>query len=164
MKEKRVFDRIIDFCAFLAGILLAATVFIVCIEIFMRYFFKSPLIWMVEVCEYFLFGMAFFGAAWLLKKDGHVSVDLVVEHMGSTSRIYLSLFSMALGILISIIICLFSLMTAWDCYRSGVSVVKTFAVPKHYFFLLIFWGYLLLLIEFARKFLRNLRKLSEKNW
>ncbi len=157
-----MFDRIIDFCAFLAGLLLVATVFIVCIEIFMRYFFKSPLIWMVEVCEYCLFSIAFLGAAWLLKKDGHVSVDVVVEHMRSTSQTYLNLFSMAIGVFISAIICLFSFITAWDCYQSGVMVIKTFAVSKHYFFLLIFFGYLLLLIEFARKFLQHFRKLSEQ--
>jgi C4-dicarboxylate transporter DctQ subunit len=106
--------------------------------------------------------MAFLGASWLLNKEGHVSVDIVLERMRPASRIYLSLFSMALGILISIIICLFSLITAWDCYQSGVMVVKTFAVSKHYFLLLIFWGYLLLLIEFIRKFLHHFRKLSEE--
>jgi TRAP-type C4-dicarboxylate transport system permease small subunit len=163
LKDKRIFDRIIGFCAFLAGILLAATVVIVCVEIFMRYFFKSPLTWMVEVCEYFLFSIAFLGAAWLLNKDGHVCVDIVIERMRPAGRTYLVLVSMAIGILVSIVICWFSLVAAWDCYESGVMVVKTFAVSKYYFFLLIFWGYLLLLIEFARKFLHHLRKLSETN-
>lgn len=162
MKGKGTFDRIIDVMAFVAGILLVAAVLIVCIEILMRYFVQRPQVWTVEVCEYILFAIAFLGAPWLLKVGGHVSVDIVTEHLGSKSRDYTRLFSMAAGVLISAIICWFSLMTAWDCYKSGVLVTKTLTIPKHYFLIFIFVGYLLLLVEFARQFFRHLKELKEK--
>lgn len=158
MKGKGTFDRIIDFMAFVAGILLVAGVLIVCFEVIMRYFAHRPQIWTVEVCEYILFGIAFLGAPWLLKQGGHVSVDLVVEHLGSKNQGRLRLFSAVTGVIISAIICWFSLATAWDCYKSGVLVTKTLTVPKHYFLILIFLGYLLLLVEFTRQFLQHLRE------
>ena len=162
MKDKGTFDWIIDGMAFVAGILLVATVLIVCIEVCMRYFFQKPQVWTVEVCEYILFSIAFLGAPWLLKKGGHVSVDVVIEHLGSKSQDRLRLLSMVTGVLISAIICWFSLATAWDCYKSGVLVTKTLTIPKHYFLMLIFLGYFLLLVEFTRQFFQHLKELREK--
>ena len=149
--------------AFLAGILLVSAVFIVCFEIFMRYFAYRPQVWTVEVCEYILFGIAFLGAPWLLKKGGHVNVDVVIEHMGKKSQNYMRLLATATGVLISAIICSFSLVTARDCYISGVIEVKTLSVPKHYFLFVIFLGYLFLLVEFARQFFQHLKELRKQD-
>ena len=162
MKGKETFDRIIDIMAFVAGILLVAAVLIVCIEICMRYFVQKPQVWTVEVCEYILFSIAFLGAPWLLKMGGHISVDVVIEHLGSKSQGRLRLLSVATGVIISAIICWFSLATAWDCFKSGVLVTKTLVIPKHYFLILIFLGYFLLLIEFTRQFFQHLKELREK--
>jgi len=162
MERKGIFDRIIDFMAFLAGVLLVCTVLIVCLEIFMRYFVHRPQVWSVEVCEYFLFGIAFFGAPWLLKRGGHVNVDVVIEHMGEKGQNYMRLLAAATGIIISAIICWFSLVTSWECYSTGVIEVKTLSVPKHYFLIVIFLGYLLLLFEFARQFFKHLRAVRRK--
>lgn len=161
MKGRGFFDGIIDFMAFLAGILLVAAVFIVSFEIFMRYFLQKPQVWTVEVCEYILFSMAFLGAPWLLKKGGHVSIDIVVATLGTKSQCYLGMFSKAAGVIISAIICFFSLATAWDGYLTGVVVTKTLTIPKHYFLLLISLGYFFLMIEFSRQFLRHFRELKK---
>lgn len=163
MKRRGIFDLIIDSLAFLAGVLLVCAVIIVCFEICMRYFVGKPQVWTVEVCEYILFSLAFLGAPWLLKKDGHVSIDIVVAQLRGRSRNYLELFSKTGGIVVSAIICWFSGVTAWDCYVSGVVVTKTLTIPKFYFLSLISLGYFILLLEFARQFLQNLKKLREVN-
>jgi len=161
MKGKGIFDRLIDFMAFLAGLLLAGAVLIVSFEICMRYFLRRPQVWTVEVCEYILFILAFLGAPWLLKKGGHVSVDIVVERLNTKVRRYLNLLSCGVGILISTVITWFSLVTAWGCYESGVVVTKTLTIPKHYFLLFITLGYFLLILEFGRQFYNHLRAPKE---
>lgn len=163
MKHKGIFDLILDSMAFLAGVLLVCTVIIVCFEICMRYFVGRPQIWTVEVCEYILFSLAFLGAPWLLKKGGHVSIDILLAQIKGSSRNYLELFSKAGGIVVSAIICWFSAVTAWDCYVSGVVVTKTLTIPKFYFLSLISLGYFVLLLEFARQFIKNLKRLKEAN-
>lgn len=163
MKGKGIFDRIIDFMAFLAGILLVVAVLIVCWEIAMRYFVRQPLVWMVEVCEYILFSIAFLGAPWLLKKGGHVSVDVVTEHLGPKMQGVMRRIAMASGVIVSAIICWFSFATALECYRTGVLVTKTINVPKHYFLFLICLGYLCLLFEFVRQFFHDLRGTEERD-
>ncbi len=146
--------------AFVAGILLVAAVLTVCFEICMRYFAHRPQVWTVEICEYILFTIAFLGAPWLLKKGGHVSIDILVAQFGEKGQSYLGLFSTASGIIVSAVICWFSIWTSYDCYESGVLITKTLSIPKHYFLVLITLGYLFLLIEFARQFLGHLRKLK----
>jgi C4-dicarboxylate transporter DctQ subunit len=163
MKGKGILDRIIDFMALLAGILLVVAVFIICWEIGMRYFVRKPLVWMVEVCEYIMFSIAFLGAPWLLKKGGHVSVDVVTEHMGSKIQGVMRQIAVVVGVIVSAIICWFSFTTALECYRTGVLVTKTINIPKHYFLFLICLGYLFLLFEFARQFFHNLRGKEEKD-
>jgi C4-dicarboxylate transporter DctQ subunit len=161
MKRRGIFDLIIDSLAFLAGVLLVCAVIIVCFEICMRYFVRKPQIWTVEVCEYILFSLAFLGAPWLLKEGGHVGIDVVTEHLGEKGKNILGVFSMSLGVIISAIIGAFSIITAWECYQSGVVVTKTLTISKHYFLLLIALGYFLLLGEFGRQFWRYLSALKE---
>jgi TRAP-type C4-dicarboxylate transport system permease small subunit len=163
MRSKGIFDRIIDFMAFLAGVLIVGAVLIVCLEVCMRYFFRTPLIWTVEVCEYILFTLTFLGAPWLLKKGGHVNVDIVVEHLSKKAREYLNLVSCGVGIFICGVITWFSMTAAWDSYVSGVVVTKTLTIQKYYFLLLITLGYLFLLVEFARQFRNHLRASKEED-
>lgn len=161
--KKGIVDHVIDFMAGAAGFLLVAAVLIVCVEIIMRYFFRKPQVWSVEVCEYILFTLAFLGAPWLLKKGGHVSVDVVTERLGPRARGYLGLFACGIGVCISAIITGFSIVAAWDCYVTGVVVTKTLTIGKHYFLVFITLGYLLLLVEFGRQFLKHLRAPKEGN-
>ena len=163
MKVMKIFDRIIDLMAYLAGVLLVGAVLIVSFEICMRYFVQRPQVWTVEVCEYILFGLAFLGAPWLLKKGGHVSVDILAERVSPKTREGLGMFSTAIGVFISAIVCWFGLVTARECYLTGVVVTKTLTVSKHYFLILISIGYLLLLIEFGRQFLQHLKNLKGEN-
>jgi TRAP-type C4-dicarboxylate transport system permease small subunit len=162
MKGKHFFDWIVDVMAILAGVLLVGAVLIESIEVVMRYFFHRPLIWAVEVCEYILFSIAFLGAPWLLKKGGHVNVDVIIERISPRSRRYLELVICGIGIFISAVIVWFSAITAWDSYMSGIVVTKTLTVQKHSFIFLITWGYLFLLIEFVRQFHNRIKHLKEK--
>jgi C4-dicarboxylate transporter, DctQ subunit len=161
--KKGILDQVIDFMAAVAGILLVVAVLLVCIEIIMRYFFRKPQVWSVEMCEYILFALAFLGAPWLLKKGGHVSVDVVTERLTGRAREYLGLFACGIGVLISAVITWFSIVAAWDCYVTGVVVTKTLTIGKHYLLVFITLGYFFLLLEFGRQFLNHLRAPKEGN-
>ena len=163
MKTGTGFDRVIESMAFVAGLLLVGTVLIISFEICMRYFFSKPQTWTVEVCEYFLFGIAFFGAPWLLREGGHVNIDIVVGNIGEKGQAYLGVATNIIGIFVCAILCWFSLVTALENYRSGVVVVKTLSIPKHYFLMVIAFGYLMLALQFLRQFFRNLRMLKEQH-
>jgi len=156
MKGKSFFDWVIDSMPFVAGTLLCSTVFIECLEIIMRYFIEKPQVWTVDVTEYILFLVAFLGAPWLLKKGGHVGVDIVVERLSWRTRTYFNILAAAIGIFVSGVISWVALAETWASYQSGILVIKTLSVQKYYFLFFISLGYFLLLIEFGRQFFQHL--------
>jgi C4-dicarboxylate transporter DctQ subunit len=154
-----LFDGLENIFAYTAGFFLIAMMFIEVYEVIARYFLHRPPIWAVETCEYLLFFVAFLGAAWLLRKKGHISVDLLLERLKARNRTYLNLFSSFIGIAVSFIILWFSMKTSWENYVTGVKVVKTLSLPKWFFLFFIGLGYLLLFFEFIRQFSGHLRSL-----
>jgi C4-dicarboxylate transporter DctQ subunit len=161
MNGKGILDRVIGFMALIAGLLLVAAVLIVCFEIFMRYFVQRPQVWTVEICEYILFSMAFLGAPWLLREGGHVNIDIFVTQLSPRRRHGMELISASVGIIISFIVCWFSITTSYESYSTGVLLTKTLNVPKYYFLMLIALGYFFLLLEFVRQFIGHLKELRE---
>jgi|YelNatPaOPRAMG01_1025707.scaffolds.fasta_scaffold53276_2 TRAP-type C4-dicarboxylate transport system permease small subunit len=158
MNGKGIFDRVLFLLAFLTGVMLSFVVIIKFIDIILRYFLNRPLTWDVEVTEYLLFTMTFFGTAWLLSKGGHVRIDLIDNFLGERKKKYLHLVHATVGALVSGILTVTSFISAVYSYRDGLKVVKIYAVGKHYFLLIISFGFFMLFVEFLRQWAENLRK------
>jgi TRAP-type C4-dicarboxylate transport system permease small subunit len=163
MKDKGIFDWMLDSLAYVAGVLLGCAVITKFCDIILRYFFNNPLTWDVELTEYILFAVAFLGTPWLLREGGHVRIDVFDNLLGEKKKTYLHLLHSVTGALVSIILGLISLVAAGYSYRDGLKVVKIYAVGKHYFLLIISLGFALMLAEFCRQFSGGLRKLKSTN-
>jgi len=161
MNRKNLLDWILDAMAVVAGAMLVALVLIVCIEICARYFFHSPQVWTVEVCEYLLFSLAFFGAPWLLKVGGHVNIDIFTGQFSERKQQAMGAFSAIAGSLVAAVIVWTSLRVALDSYKTGVLLTKTISVPQYPFILLIALGYLFLFFEFIRQFISHIKRFKE---
>lgn len=162
MNRKGIFDWIIDGFACTGGILLGCAIIIKFCDIILRYFLNRPLTWDVELTEYILFAQAFFGAAWLLKQGGHVRINVLDNFLTERSKTYLHLLHAAIGALVSVILGVMSFIAAIYSYRSGLTVVKIYAIGKHYFLLIISLGLFLLFGEFLRQFLHDICKIKNK--
>lgn len=55
-------------------------------EVISRYAIGRPTIWVTEVSSYLLVGVAFLGAAWTLREDGHIRMELLGEAGGPRGR------------------------------------------------------------------------------
>ena len=51
----------------------------VCLEVVLRYFFSAPLLGMIQFSEIGLLYIAFLGAGWNLRRDGHVRIEVVYQ-------------------------------------------------------------------------------------
>jgi C4-dicarboxylate transporter, DctQ subunit len=161
MKDKGIFDWILDSLAYVAGVMLGLVVIVKFCDIILRYFFNKPLTWDVEFAEYMLFCIAFFGAAWLLREGGHVRIDVLDNLLSESKKTYLHLAHSVVGAFVSIILCLISFIAAAYSYKDGLKVVKIFAIQKYYFLLIISVGFLLLLTEFVRQSSRDIQKIKD---
>jgi TRAP-type C4-dicarboxylate transport system permease small subunit len=75
----------------IAGILTVLMMLAVSYEVVVRYVFRDPTEWVLTVTEMMLVGCAFLGAAYTLRQDGHVRIDLIVNHLGRRMQGILSI-------------------------------------------------------------------------
>ena len=154
-----IVDRVVDFLAILAAACIIGIMLLMCYEVVMRYFFNIGSAWAVELTEYGLFLLAFLGATWLLKREGHVRVDLAVNRLSPKGQALMNTATSILGILVCLIITWYAAESAWDHFERGIPVVKTLRVPKAPFLAVISLSSFLLAIQFLRQAYGHL-----KNW
>jgi TRAP-type C4-dicarboxylate transport system permease small subunit len=151
MKVGTMFDRFLDGLVVIAGILLVLASFGVAAMIASRYFLNRPLGWMIEIAEYILLYMSFLLAAWVLKKDAHVKMDVVVEFLSPRIQLACNVFSSILGAMVCLVLVWFGTKVTWQLYQSGTLTTTYLEVPKYPLAIVIPFGSLLFMIQFIRK-------------
>jgi C4-dicarboxylate transporter, DctQ subunit len=147
----KTFDRLIAALADISGLFIAFIVLSVCAEVVMRYAFKYPLSWTVEITGYLQLYVAFFSAAFVLKEEGHVSLDIVIKSASPLARKRLRCVANAAGTVATGVIFCFSAATTYEALLAGTPVIKTLEVPKWLVLAPLSLGCLLLSIEFLRR-------------
>ena len=84
-----------------------------------------------------LYGITFFGAPWLLRDQGHIAIEIVVERLSAASRRRARRLSDALGALICAVLFVYACRTLWSSYTSGVMVQKSFTFPEWYVYAVV---------------------------
>ncbi len=105
---------------FVASLMMAALVVIVCIDLTLRYFFSAPLLWGTEVTEIFLLYITFLGTAWVFKEDGHVVVDVFIRQAMGKRRKVLMTISYLLVAMVSAVLIYYGFYATYDHHRRGV--------------------------------------------
>lgn len=113
---------------FIGSIMMAGLMIIVCIDLTLRYFFNSPLLWGTEVTEILLLYITFLGMAWVFKEDGHVVIDVFTgKAVGRKKKILNGISYFLVGI-VSAVLIYYGFYTTYDHYIRGVynpSIIET---------------------------------------
>jgi TRAP-type C4-dicarboxylate transport system permease small subunit len=96
----RAFDHVNTVMVVVSAALLLGLTFIVGADITLRYLFNKPLGWVKEVSEYILVGLGFLVAAWILKDDAHVKMDLVLNKVSSRTQTLLNIITSGISTVI----------------------------------------------------------------
>lgn len=112
----------------IASIMMAGLMIIVCIDLSLRYFFNSPLLWGTEVTEILLLYITFLGMAWVFREDGHVVIDVFTSKaIGRKKKILNGISYFLVGIVAAVLI-YYGFYTTYDHYTRGVfnpTVIET---------------------------------------
>jgi TRAP-type C4-dicarboxylate transport system permease small subunit len=87
---RRAFDTTVDGAAFLSGTILALLVVLICIDVSMRYFAKKPITGVLESTEYGLVFFTLLPGAWLLRRDKHVRMDMVLKRLKAGTQAWVN--------------------------------------------------------------------------
>jgi TRAP-type C4-dicarboxylate transport system permease small subunit len=159
--RKSSFDFILEFLAFLAGMILLVITFVVAFAAVVRYLGFRPPIWVLQWTEYGLLWMTLLGAAWLLREGGHIRIDTVITRLYFKSRHKVEIIDDVLGLIVCVIIFWFGTLHTIDLYQRGIMDVKGAIVPKFPIFLIIPLGGLVLAIQFGRQLFKRIRSKPE---
>lgn len=131
MASKRSwFDGLIDALALAAAALLCALVVLILVDVGARYLRLFSLPWSFEATEYMLYAITFLGAPWVLREEGHIAIELVVERLPPRPRRVVRRMADLLGATVCVVLFFFACRVAWRSYESATLVHKSFIFPE----------------------------------
>ncbi len=154
-----IYDRILDVFLVFATVLVIFDTVIVSVDILMRSAFGTTWKGFFEITEYSLLWMAFLGAAWLMRINGHVRVDLILTRLKPRPQTIINIVSSIICMIVFAIIVWYSVKITLHDYRVGFVLPSLLTPPKWPVEIIIPIGSLLLLIQLSRNFYEHL-----KNW
>jgi TRAP-type C4-dicarboxylate transport system permease small subunit len=143
---------------FLAALMMAALMMVVCIDLTLRYFFNSPLIWGTEVTEIFLLYITFLGAAWVFREDSHVVIDVFIIKAGKRGKKALSMVSYFVTGVVSAVLIYYGFLATYDHYQRKVFNPTIIETPIALIIMIIPIGSIPLLLEVIVKSWKLFRK------
>jgi TRAP-type C4-dicarboxylate transport system permease small subunit len=143
-------DLLIDGLALVAAVLVVLLTLLIVCDVAARYLRWFSLTWALEASEYMLYAITFLGAPWVLREEGHIAIELVVERLPSRQRMRLRRLTDFLGASVCALLLLYACRVAWRSYQSGILVQKSFTFPEWYTFALIPPVMLILLCIYLR--------------
>jgi C4-dicarboxylate transporter, DctQ subunit len=147
----KIFDRINLIMVVVSTTLLLGLTFIVGADITLRYVFLKPLGWVKEVSEYILVALGFLVAAWILKDDIHVKMDLLLNAVSPRVQIVMNLITSVISTVVVLIVTWFTVRVMADFYRTKLVTPSVLEPPKWILLIPIFVGSLLLAVQFIRR-------------
>lgn len=153
----RVFVRLNDWLAQATAGLVVLMMFSVVYDVLARMIFSAPTMWVIDVNEYMLVYATFLPAAWILLRDSHVKVELVVQSVGPGTRRVLDVFSNVSGLLYCVILTWQGWLFAWQSYEAGYRFSTALSAPQFPVYAIIPIGAAWLGIAFVFKIIGALR-------
>jgi TRAP-type C4-dicarboxylate transport system permease small subunit len=151
---KSWFDRLIDALAVLAGALTILLVVLIAVDVGLRWPRVLTLPWSLEATEYMLYAITFLGAPWVLREEGHIAIEIVVERLPGAWQRHVRRATDALGAVVCTVLFWYACRVLWRSYESGTMVQKSFVFPEWWAFALVPPVMLLLFAVYARWLLK----------
>lgn len=150
----RIFDAVLDTGAGLAGALVLGVMLVTSVKVVFRYVLRQGLIGVDQLSGLLLLYIAFLGAGWVLRHEGHVTVDLLVGRLGPGARRRLEVVNSLVGAAICFVLAWYGTVEVVDSWRRGILIPAELEIPRVVNLVVIPLGCLLLALQFVRRALR----------
>lgn len=148
-QTRRGYDTIVYSLAVISGAVFGCMAFLIGLDVLLRNATGAGLNWVIELMEYALYIATVFAAPWLLRKGGHVSVDILTSYLPRNWARYIETMAGVLGVAICSIVFYYSLVATWRAFERGSQVYKTFTVSEWYIAALVPFCMFFMVIEFS---------------
>lgn len=151
----KVWELIVDAFVALAGILLWVQMIIVNIEVIAR---RSghPTTWAMEIASLLILWIPFMVVAWVLRNDGHVKMDLIVDHISPAAQAMIWFITSLAGVVVMLIIAVAGAVTTLNWV--GTKTPTMLMLPKAPTISIICIGSFMLALQFLIRAMTSLKK------
>lgn len=147
----RVFDLILNAGAVMAAVLLIGVMLATTVKVIFRYGLREGLLGVDQISGTMLLYITFLGAAWVLRREEHVTIDLLVSALRPRTRRRLFVFSSILGAFICLCLALFGTLEVITSLQKGIRIPAEIEMPRAVNLVVIPLGCLCLGLQFVRR-------------
>lgn len=150
-KSTKIFDNFLNAGGALAGVLLIAVMLLTSVKVFFRYVLQEGLLGVDQISGTCLLYITFFGAAWVLKREEHVSIELLTVRLGPKARRWLNIINSIVGAIICLVLTIYGSMEVIYSWQKGILIPAEIEIPRVVNLTVIPLGSLFLWIQFMRR-------------
>ena len=135
-------------CATLSGLILLFVIFSIFIDVFLRYFFNRPSIWITEVSSYLFLYIIFFGTAYTLQQGLHLRVTFLLDQFNPRVMRILELITSLFSMLFCLVLLWQTSIMTWTAFKEGWTSPTMLSAPYAYIYVAMVFGSVLLCLTF----------------
>jgi len=150
---QRAHALLMRLCGGIAITTIGVITLMVCWDVIARNLRWGYLPWVTELTEYALPLATLLAAPWLMWRGQHVRLDVLEMVLLPAARARMERASAATGLVVSLVLCGYGLVTLLDSKRSGALMLKALVFPEWWLYLPVPIGFGALTLECARRVL-----------
>ena len=133
----RLFLRLNVPLSYLSAVLILLMMLTVVYDVVARLAFRAPTLWAIDINEYLLVYVTFIPAAWILLRDGHVNVEIVVSRLQPRTQRVMSLITDVMGLFYCAILTWQGWLVARDALAKDYRFSTALSFPQFPVFVII---------------------------
>lgn len=145
-----ILERWYDGVVILVASVLIFMMLAISYDVAMRYFFNNPTTWVLGITPVLILWITFLGGGWLLRKDGHVRIDIILHSLSPGKRRILTTVNAIVAGLAWMILFWFSLKVSIGDLRAKIWTTDVPSLPSGIILAVIPLGSLFLCVESIR--------------
>ena len=147
----RAYAAALSGLAALSAILIGLTALAITLDVVARNVGAGTLPWILEASEYMLPLATFLVAPWLLRRNQHVRLDVVLHLARGRLGAGLEMASNLVGLLVCAVLVVYGVRTILNSAQQGAMVLKSMVFPEWWLYAPVPVCFVLLAFEFGRR-------------
>ena len=114
----------------LAATLLIVTMLATTVKVFFRYGLHTSLIGVDQISGTLLLYIGLLGAAWVLRRDEHVIIDILLGRVGARGKRILFVVSSLIGAVVCLVVAVFGTLEVINSIQRGMRIPAEIEMPR----------------------------------
>ena len=142
--------------ATISGFILLFITLAIFIDVFLRYFFNRPSIWITEVSTYLFLYIIFLGTAYALQQGMHIKVTFIVDFLGARLVKIIDLLTAVFAMIFCLVLLWQTAVMTWTAFKEHWTSPTMLSAPYGYIYIIMVIGSFLLFLTFLFQILVKL--------